>query len=108
MKRLCILLIRWYQMFISPLFPRTCRFYPTCSAYFIQALEKYGFLADSDAVDFVDRMMGQGVGGSSYETELDNITISFEKEYEEEIKEVIADVGKQEIVDRVIKKIKES
>lgn len=71
-------------------------------------LEKYGFLVDSDAVDFVDRMMGQGVGGSSYETELDNITISFEKEYEEEIKEVIADVGKQEIVDRVIEKIKES
>ncbi|MCI7248488.1 MAG: membrane protein insertion efficiency factor YidD [Clostridiales bacterium] len=47
MKRLCILLIRGYQMFISPLFPRTCRFYPTCSAYFIQALEKYGFFKGS-------------------------------------------------------------
>ncbi|MDO4393003.1 MAG: membrane protein insertion efficiency factor YidD [Bacillota bacterium] len=47
MKRLCILLIRAYQMFISPLFPKTCRFYPTCSAYFIQALEKYGFFKGS-------------------------------------------------------------
>ena len=41
-KRLMILAIRFYQKFISPLFPPTCRFYPTCSTYFIQALEKYG------------------------------------------------------------------
>lgn len=37
-----IFLIRGYQKWISPLFPPTCRFYPTCSSYFIQALEKYG------------------------------------------------------------------
>ncbi|XVG95903.1 membrane protein insertion efficiency factor YidD [Eubacteriales bacterium KG127] len=37
-----IILIRFYQIFISPLTPATCRFYPTCSTYFIQALEKYG------------------------------------------------------------------
>ncbi|MCI5697722.1 MAG: membrane protein insertion efficiency factor YidD [Clostridiales bacterium] len=37
-----ILLIRVYQIFISPLTPATCRFYPTCSTYFIQALQKYG------------------------------------------------------------------
>jgi len=42
MKRILILLVRFYQKFISPLFPRTCRFYPTCSEYFIQAVEKYG------------------------------------------------------------------
>ena len=42
-----ILLIRGYQKFISPCFPRTCRFYPTCSAYFIQALEKYGIFKGS-------------------------------------------------------------
>ncbi|MEG0292197.1 MAG: membrane protein insertion efficiency factor YidD [Anaerovoracaceae bacterium] len=47
MKRVFILLIRGYQKFISPFFPRTCRFYPTCSAYFIQALEKYGFFKGS-------------------------------------------------------------
>ena len=41
-KRILIIIIRGYQKFISPLFPSTCRFYPTCSTYFIQALEKYG------------------------------------------------------------------
>jgi putative membrane protein insertion efficiency factor len=41
-SRVMILMIRFYQIFISPLFPPTCRFYPTCSAYFIQALKKYG------------------------------------------------------------------
>lgn len=40
-------MIRFYQICISPLFPRTCRFYPTCSAYFIQALEKYGVFKGS-------------------------------------------------------------
>jgi len=29
------------------MFPATCRFYPTCSVYFIQALEKYGFFKGS-------------------------------------------------------------
>ena len=47
MKYLLILIIRIYQKFISPILPQTCRFYPTCSAYFIQALEKYGFFKGS-------------------------------------------------------------
>lgn len=34
--------IRFYQLCISPLKPRTCRFYPTCSAYALQALKTYG------------------------------------------------------------------
>ena len=46
-KRLMILMIRFYQKFISPLFPPTCRYYPTCSTYFIQALEKYGVIKGS-------------------------------------------------------------
>ena len=38
-----ISLIRGYQMYISPLMlPGKCRFVPTCSQYFIQAVEKYG------------------------------------------------------------------
>ena len=41
-KKSLILIIRFYQICISPLFPPTCRFTPTCSVYFIQALEKYG------------------------------------------------------------------
>ena len=47
MKYILIWLIRGYQKFISPLFPPTCRFYPTCSAYVIQALQKYGFFKGS-------------------------------------------------------------
>ena len=44
MKTLCILLIRFYQLFISPLFPPTCRFYPTWSQYAIEAIQKKGVL----------------------------------------------------------------
>ena len=42
MSRLLILCIRFYQIFISPLKPPTCRFYPTCSAYAIEAIQKKG------------------------------------------------------------------
>ena len=47
MKRLLVVLIRIYQKFISPLKGQTCRFYPTCSEYSIQALQKYGFFQGS-------------------------------------------------------------
>ena len=39
---LCILLIRGYQRWISPLFPPVCRFHPTCSSYAIEAIQKFG------------------------------------------------------------------
>jgi putative membrane protein insertion efficiency factor len=35
-------LIRGYQRCISPWLPRACRFYPTCSEYMLQAIDKYG------------------------------------------------------------------
>ena len=41
------LLIRFYQLVISPLTPAACRFEPTCSTYSIQALEKYGLFKGS-------------------------------------------------------------
>lgn len=37
-----ILPIRFYQRFISPFTPPTCRFTPTCSQYAVEALRKYG------------------------------------------------------------------
>lgn len=43
-RRLLIALVRAYQIAISPFFPPSCRFTPTCSAYAIEALEKYGVL----------------------------------------------------------------
>ncbi len=42
MKRVMIRLIRGYQKFISPQFPPSCRFVPTCSSYAIQAIERFG------------------------------------------------------------------
>lgn len=39
-----ILLIRLYQVVISPLTPATCRFDPTCSHYSVEAIQKHGIL----------------------------------------------------------------
>jgi putative membrane protein insertion efficiency factor len=39
--------IRAYRKFISPLKPPTCRFYPTCSAYALEAIEVHGALIGS-------------------------------------------------------------
>lgn len=38
-----IFLIRIYQYAISPLFPGSCRYTPTCSQYGVEAFKKYGF-----------------------------------------------------------------
>ncbi|MCZ8520683.1 MULTISPECIES: membrane protein insertion efficiency factor YidD [Paenibacillus] len=42
MKKALQVPVRFYRRFISPLKPPTCRFYPTCSAYALEALEKHG------------------------------------------------------------------
>lgn len=42
MKTILLWGIRFYQKHISPLFPPACRFYPTCSHYTYQAIERYG------------------------------------------------------------------
>ena len=44
MRTVFIKVIRGYQLAISPLFPATCRYYPTCSAYAVEAFERYGSL----------------------------------------------------------------
>ncbi|MFA6165586.1 MAG: membrane protein insertion efficiency factor YidD [Gemmatimonadaceae bacterium] len=44
MKLLLVLLVRGYQVALSPLLPASCRYYPTCSHYAIEALEKHGAL----------------------------------------------------------------
>jgi putative membrane protein insertion efficiency factor len=44
MKKIVILLIQLYKTIISPFFPSTCRFYPSCSSYSIEALKKFGFI----------------------------------------------------------------
>lgn len=47
MKFILIYLIKFYQKAVSPLFPPSCRFYPTCSEYAVQAITKYGFFLGS-------------------------------------------------------------
>ena len=44
MKAVLLLMIRFYRRFLSPLRPPCCRFIPTCSAYALEAVEKYGAL----------------------------------------------------------------
>jgi len=42
MKKIALTLIRIYQIFLSPLLGNRCRFYPSCSSYTKEAIEKYG------------------------------------------------------------------
>ncbi len=42
LSRILIGMVRLYQLTLSPLLGRCCRFEPSCSNYFIQAVRKYG------------------------------------------------------------------
>ncbi len=42
MRKLLLWLIRFYRRYLSPLHKPCCRFIPTCSAYAMEAIEKYG------------------------------------------------------------------
>lgn len=42
MRWVLIALVRGYQLFLSPLLPAACRYYPSCSAYAVEALERHG------------------------------------------------------------------
>ncbi|WP_236889556.1 membrane protein insertion efficiency factor YidD [Desulfoluna limicola] len=47
LKKVFIVLIKAYQYLVSPFTGPRCRFYPTCSAYAIEAYERYGVLKGS-------------------------------------------------------------
>ncbi|WP_457621038.1 membrane protein insertion efficiency factor YidD [Persephonella sp.] len=47
MDRFLINLIKIYKKLVSPILPSSCRYYPTCSSYAIQSIEKYGALKGS-------------------------------------------------------------
>lgn len=42
LKRFVLALVRGYQRYLSPLWPATCRHYPTCSNYMLEAVSKFG------------------------------------------------------------------
>ena len=44
LARIAVLMIRGYQVAFAPLLPAACRYQPTCSAYTIEAVERYGAL----------------------------------------------------------------
>ncbi|HNZ55880.1 MAG TPA: membrane protein insertion efficiency factor YidD [Methylophilaceae bacterium] len=45
--RFLVGLVKMYQVFLSPFFGQQCRFYPTCSHYAIEAIQKHGALFGS-------------------------------------------------------------
>jgi len=47
LAKLLVLLVRGYQVAISPLLPPACRYTPTCSDYAIEALRRHGALKGS-------------------------------------------------------------
>lgn len=46
-RTILVLLVRGYQVSISPLLPPSCRYFPSCSAYAVEALERHGALKGS-------------------------------------------------------------
>jgi putative membrane protein insertion efficiency factor len=46
-RQFLVAFVRFYQVALSPLIPASCRYYPSCSAYAIEALERYGALRGS-------------------------------------------------------------
>jgi uncharacterized protein len=47
MRWFLIFLVRGYQVVLSPLFPASCRYLPSCSAYALEALGRYGAVKGS-------------------------------------------------------------
>jgi len=44
MKGIALWAIRFYRRFLSPLFPPSCRFTPSCSQYAYEAIDRYGLI----------------------------------------------------------------
>ena len=42
MRKLIVAILRFYKLMVSPLLPSACRYYPSCSEYMRQAVEKHG------------------------------------------------------------------
>jgi putative membrane protein insertion efficiency factor len=47
MKSFLVGVVRVYQLWVGPLLPSSCRYYPSCSAYAVEALEKHGAVRGS-------------------------------------------------------------
>lgn len=47
MARILVWIVKAYQLVLSPFFGQQCRFYPTCSQYSVEAIQKHGALLGS-------------------------------------------------------------
>lgn len=47
MKKILLLIIKFYKLFISPILPPSCRFYPSCSDYAYEAISVFGVVKGS-------------------------------------------------------------
>jgi len=65
-KSLALFLIKGYQLFLSPLLGNNCRFYPSCSVYTAQAINRYGVLKGS-FLGFKRILRCHPFGGKGYE-----------------------------------------
>ncbi|SHK29993.1 membrane protein insertion efficiency factor YidD [Thermocrinis minervae] len=67
MKKPLILFLRLWRLFVSPFYPPSCRYYPSCSEYAIMAVEKYGaFKGMYKAIKRVLRCHPLAKGGVDY------------------------------------------
>ncbi len=78
-----VLLVRIYQQVISPLRPQTCRFYPSCSAYAVTALTRFGPLRGGWlTLRRLGRCNPWNPGG------IDHVPLTWEERHSEELHQV--------------------
>lgn len=65
-QRIMVKMIRGYQLILSPWVGRSCRFVPTCSAYSIEAIQRYGALKGA-YLTFMRIARCHPLGGSGYD-----------------------------------------
>ena len=59
MKAVVLRLLRLYKRWISPAFPSSCRYTPTCSEYAMEAVERYGVLRGGTMAACVGALRGK-------------------------------------------------
>ena len=69
-RALLLLLVRAYQALISPLLPRACRFYPSCSNYALEALERHYPWIDPAGLDYFRTRLVQAPRDAQYALDL--------------------------------------
>lgn len=69
-------------------------------------MSKYGF--EENTLDFIDEMIDSGIAGEGNDKELWSLQITFEKKYEEQVKEAINKYGKEMIVQSVLDILEEN